>query len=279
MDSPAPAQHAYKLGHSATEVRRLELQARYIGGFTEDILKRARLVSGMRVLDLGCGIGDVSFLAASLVGPMGDVRGIDAAPGAIDIARQRAASAGMTSVHFDVAGVMDFDFSNVDAIIGRLILLHIPDPVQLLARVASTASPGTLVVFHELDMSTARSVPESPLCTKGLRLLIETFRRAGIDPDIGSKLFTLFRQAGLPDPDMLLAARIEGGPDAFAYQYLADTLRTLMPLAQHLGIADADSIDIDTLTTRLRDEIVSLDGVMQPPAYLGAWARVAHSRR
>ena len=276
MNPSVSSTGAYVLGHSDPEVQRLENQARFIGDLTEEVLRRAGLASGMRVLDLGCGTGDVSFLAASLVGPDGSVSGIDQAPGVIDKARERAKQAGLGNVRFDVASVADFELTEpFDAIIGRLILLHLPDPAATLRRLADRAGAGTLFVFHEMDMSTARSVPESPLCAQGTRWIRETFKRAGVETDMGSKLFSTFRRAGLPGPQMLLSARIEGGPDSFAYQYLAEVLRTLLPLAERFGVASADAIGIDTLAARLRDEIVALDGVIQPPAFIGAWARVA----
>ncbi|MEO7156385.1 MAG: hypothetical protein ABI039_02415, partial [Vicinamibacterales bacterium] len=59
----------YVLGHAADELDRLIKQAAFFGDLTEHTLKLAGLAPGMRVLDLGCGAGDVSFLAASLVGP------------------------------------------------------------------------------------------------------------------------------------------------------------------------------------------------------------------
>ncbi|MFM0324411.1 class I SAM-dependent methyltransferase [Caballeronia glebae] len=266
----------YVLGHSDPEVQRLENQARFVADLTDDILRRAGLAPGMRVLDLGCGTGDVSFLAASLVGPGGSVLGIDQASGVIEKARERAHRAGLGHVRFQVASVADFDLGEpVDAIIGRLILLHLPDPVATLRRLAEQAGTGTLFVFHEMDMSTARSLPESPLCAQGLHWIKETFRRAGVETDMGSKLYSTFRRAGLPGPRMLLSARFEGGPDSFAYQYLTEVLRTLLPLAERFGIANADAVGIDTFAERLRDEVVALDGVMQPPAFIGAWTRVA----
>ncbi|SAK65858.1 biotin biosyntehsis-like protein [Caballeronia temeraria] len=274
--NPSPTSAGgYVLGHSDPEVQRLENQARFVADLTEDILRRAGLAPGMRVLDLGCGAGDVSFLAASLVGPNGSVLGIDQAPGIIEKARERARHAGLDNVRFQVASVADFDLAeSVDAIVGRLILLHLPDPAATLRRLAAQAGADTLFVFHEMDMSTARSMPESPLCTQGLHLILETFARAGVETDMGSKLYSTFRRAGLPGPRMLLSARFEGGPDSFAYQYLAEVLRTLLPLAERFGIVKADAVGIDTFAERLRAEIVALDGVMQPPAFIGAWARV-----
>ena len=56
----------YILGHDADELDRLIAQARFFGDLTEEVLRRAGVGPGMRVLDLGCGTGDVSFLAARL---------------------------------------------------------------------------------------------------------------------------------------------------------------------------------------------------------------------
>ncbi|BAN26241.1 class I SAM-dependent methyltransferase [Caballeronia insecticola] len=266
--------NTYVLGHSDPEVQRLENQARFIGDLTDDILRRAGLAPGMRVLDLGCGTGDVSFLAASLVGAGGSVLGIDQAPGAIEKARGRATLAHLDQVRFEVGSVADYQIVEpVDAVVGRLILLHLPDPAATLQRLAAQTKPGTLFVFHEMDMSTARSMPEAPLCAQGMRWIYQTFRRAGVETDMGSKLYTTFRRAGLPDPQMLLSARFEAGPDSFAYQYLTEVLRTLLPLAERSGIASAAEVGIDTFADRLRNEVLALDGVLQPPAFIGAWAR------
>ncbi|MDR5879883.1 class I SAM-dependent methyltransferase [Caballeronia sp. LZ032] len=275
MNSTPSSSTAYVLGHSDPEMERLDHQARFISDLTEDVLRRAGLAPGMRVLDLGCGAGDVSFLAAALVGTNGSVLGIDRSPEIIDKARRRAEHAHLNHVRFEAGSVTDVDIvGEVDAVIGRLILLHLPDPAATLRRLAAQAGSGTLFVFHEMDMSTARSLPEAPLCAQGTRWIIETFRRAGVDTEMGAKLFKTFRQAGLPDPQMLLSARFEGGPDAFTYRYLAEVLRTLLPLAERFGIVDAKAVDIDTFAERLRDQVVALEGVVQPPAFIGAWARL-----
>ena len=62
------AQPAYVLGHSDRELDRLTTQARMFEPFTRQLLLQAGICPGMRVLDVGCGSGDVSFLAAGLVG-------------------------------------------------------------------------------------------------------------------------------------------------------------------------------------------------------------------
>jgi ubiquinone/menaquinone biosynthesis C-methylase UbiE len=67
----------YVLGHSAQELQRLTLQARLLAPITRRLLLAAGVASGMRVLDVGSGMGDVAFLAAELVGPAGHVVGAD----------------------------------------------------------------------------------------------------------------------------------------------------------------------------------------------------------
>ena len=49
---------------------------------------------GMRVIDLGCGVGDVSLWIAWLVGPAGLVVGVDESAEAIDVSERRATVSG-----------------------------------------------------------------------------------------------------------------------------------------------------------------------------------------
>ena len=81
---------AYVLGHSEQELARLERQGALFGVETRDVLRRAGLKTSMRVLDVGCGIGDVSMIAAEIVGPTGSVLAIDNAATALHVARDRA---------------------------------------------------------------------------------------------------------------------------------------------------------------------------------------------
>ena len=89
------------LGHSTRAIRRLMHQAAIPRPFTERLLRGAGIGRGMRVLDLGCGAGDVSLLAAELVGSSGSVVGIDRSPEVIAFARERARSAGLRHVDFE----------------------------------------------------------------------------------------------------------------------------------------------------------------------------------
>ena len=71
------AEPGYQLGSDAAELKRLDLQGRVLAPATRDILTTAGVGRGMRVLDLGSGAGDAAFVATELVGPAGEVVGVD----------------------------------------------------------------------------------------------------------------------------------------------------------------------------------------------------------
>src|SRR5690242_387520 len=124
---------AYVMGHNDRERRRLAVQAAILNPITEQLLRRAGLVPGMSVLDFGCGVGDVSMIAARLVGPSGQVIGLDIDEPSLAIARQRALEQGLTNITFEQTSVVDFrPQTPVDATTGRHILIHMTEPLALL---------------------------------------------------------------------------------------------------------------------------------------------------
>jgi ubiquinone/menaquinone biosynthesis C-methylase UbiE len=80
----------YVLGHSDAELQRLIVQARLLGPITRRYLHEAGSAPVMRVLDVGCGTGEVTFLLAELLGGVGTVVGVDSATPALIEARERA---------------------------------------------------------------------------------------------------------------------------------------------------------------------------------------------
>jgi ubiquinone/menaquinone biosynthesis C-methylase UbiE len=78
--------HNYVLGHSGRELERLRRQAQLVNPITRQYLVEAGIEAGMHVLDVGSGAGDVAFLAAELVGPSGQVVGVDRSPDALALA-------------------------------------------------------------------------------------------------------------------------------------------------------------------------------------------------
>src|SRR6185437_15400640 len=179
MSATSPGS-TYVLGHADAEVQRLLLQGRLYDHYTEHALRLAGLRPGMRVLDIGSGPGDVSFVAARLVGPTGTVLGVDAAPAMVELARARAHEKGLSTVCFiqDAVDGISLD-EPVDAVIGRLILMHLPDPAATLRRLSSFVRPGGVVAFSENDITGAHGVPDTPLFRRVTGGIVRAFEAMG----------------------------------------------------------------------------------------------------
>lgn len=264
-------------GHSGRELERLEIQGAFYEGITRVFLHAAGLARGMRVLDIGCGVGDVSFLAADLVGPRGSVLGVDRAIEPIRAARARAAALGLPHVEFRRAEIGGLRTRRVDALVGRFVLMHQADPARTLRAAAGHVRPNGIVAVLESHMSASvagvHSWPHSPTYHRINRWTVETLRAAGAHPDMGLRLRQVFLEAGLPSPQLWLQARVEGGPDAAIYRYVAESLRSTLPPARRVDVASAGGID--GIERRLREEVTKSGGVLTSPLVVGAWCRLS----
>jgi ubiquinone/menaquinone biosynthesis C-methylase UbiE len=116
-----PAQD-YVLGNGAQEQNRLKLQADILEKWTEGFFRTAGIAPGMRVLDLGCGMGDVSLLAARLVGPTGSVIGIDRDEVIVRKARERVCREGhCANIEVISSDILEFDASSVELDLDTLV--------------------------------------------------------------------------------------------------------------------------------------------------------------
>lgn len=252
----------------------MESQAEVFAEQTEEVLRRAGLRSGMRVLDVGCGVGDVSLIAGRLVGPTGTVLGIDRVGDALNVARRRVAAANLTWVSFDEADISALvSEDEFDAVIGRFILVHLPDPGQALVGLQRFLAPRGVLAFLEMDISAASTTPPLPLFTQCIGWITQLYRRRGGDPDMGCRLYGTFRAIGFT-PQLHGSVRVEGGSTATAYDYLAASIETLTTNLIELGIATAEEIGHD-LAERLRAEAGASDACVVFPRLVGAWANMA----
>jgi ubiquinone/menaquinone biosynthesis C-methylase UbiE len=268
---------SYLFESSSDEYARLTRQAALIAPMTERLFRDAGITPGMRVLDVGSGVGDVALLAARLVGPHGSVVGVDRDGSALQTARARAGTLGLQNLTFIEADVRSADTgTHFDAAVGRLVLGYLADPAEALRAIAERVRPGGIVAFQELDLDPAvpsRSFPEGTLWDQTGRLVIETFTRAGAHVRMGRQLHGSYVAAGLRVPAMREEAIVGGGPGFAGYAWLAGVARGLAPVMASLGIDGAQQLDLDTLAERLRDDAVARGAVVWGPALIGAYAR------
>jgi SAM-dependent methyltransferase len=275
MSTTPSTSGTYVLGHADVEVQRLLLQGRLYDGYTEHALRLAGLRPGMRVLDVGSGPGDVSFVAARLVGPSGSVLGVDAAPDMIELARARAAERRLPAVRFTQAAIDAIALDEpVDAVIGRLILMHLPDPAATLRRLGSFVRPGGVIAFSENDITATRSVPDLPLFGRVTAGIVRAFEAMGLSAQFGTTLHTVFADAGLGAPQLILGTPIGTAADTDILAYAAEVWRLVSPIAQQQGFAIDELADIDEFVPRFREEAKAVNAVITMPPIITACAQV-----
>jgi ubiquinone/menaquinone biosynthesis C-methylase UbiE len=273
----------YVCGHSARELERLEAQGAFFADISRRSLEAAGVVRGMRVLDIGCGVGDLTFLAADLVGREGSVIGIDRATEAIEIADARRRARSLEHVRFTVAEADTLHgVDTVDALVGRFVLMHQADPGHTLRHAASFVRTGGLVSIIESHLAgsvaAVHSHPFSPAYDRVIRSIVQILEAAGAHVDMGPRLHETFVEAGLPAPRLSFEARVDGGPDAATCSYMCDSLRSMLPVGQRCGATPLSMSDVDALEAQLKTELVAGRGVLISPIVVSAACRVTAAR-
>jgi SAM-dependent methyltransferase len=262
----------YALGSSDQEIERLDRQSASIESATRLLLRASGIQPGMRVLDLGTGIGHVAMLIAELVGPEGSVVGIDNNSKLLNVAALRAAT--QPQLRFVEGDVRTWrDAEPFDAIVGRLILFHLADPISVLRHHAAALRAGGLLLALDFDLGAARTEPVLPMVTEIVGWVNAAFVHAGASPAIGTKLTLLLSEAGLADVQGFGVQGYIAPGDPRGPALLGGVVRTLAPQISAAGLATPQQIDINTLDARIAAAVKAAGAVVVPPTLAGAWGR------
>ena len=225
-----------------------------VDAMTERMLDDAGVGPGMRVLDIGCGSGNVSFMIAQRVGATGRVYGVDRDERMLDIARFRQKELGLPHVSFVTGnfGVAGFEDEMFDASVGRRVLMYQSDPVEAVRKLARVLKPGGRLLFHEHDtIQVEKAGPPLPLHDRVRSWLRDMLLAEGADIHMGLHLHTALSESGM------VVEHVRGEANVLtptAHYPVAPILRAALPRLQRHGIASEGEIDIDTLDDRLIEE-------------------------
>jgi arsenite methyltransferase len=148
----------------------LEYQDEWLEGIPESCIESfagtgnpfslGELSSGERVVDVGCGAGIDSLIAAKKVGPDGRVLGVDMTPSMLKKARQAAEEAGLRNVQFreGYAEALPVDDGWADIVISNGVLNLMPDKDAALEVMSRVLKPGGRLQIG--DILVQKAVPE-----------------------------------------------------------------------------------------------------------------------
>jgi len=263
----------YTLGNTEGEHERLIRQAAVLAPFTERFFRDAGIGLGQRVLDVGSGVGDVAMLAAKIVGPAGEVVGVELSSDTIAQARARAAAEGFANLSFTQSDVSELRSAKpFDAVVGRLILQFLPDPRAVLGSLLQLVRTGGIIAFQEVTwVAFLAHASRFPLWCAGASLAREAFRCSGANTEMGFALPQLFQEAGLPAPAPRFDMPIGSGPEFT--RWVPDVLGSLMPLIQKFQLPLEPLGDFNTLPERIHAEVAASRSLVTWFGLVGAFSR------
>src|SRR5262245_44785064 len=263
------AEH-YILATGGKDVKRLRLLHEVYGPGTEALFHRVGLREGLRVVEIGCGSGNIACWVAQQVGPSGSVIGIDVSPQQIEVARKQAQRRDLRNIDFHVADAYAprLPEGSFDLVYCRLVLSHLTRPAAALAAMRSLTRPGGLVVCEEIDIGCWLCDPPATAMTRFFALNGALGERLGEDFCLGASLHRLFREVGFARPEVgtnfVLALRGE------QKRMLGMTFAEFAPELVREGLASQEEIDrvaADLIT--LADDETTLFGF---PLVAQVWA-------
>lgn len=262
----------YILGHSHRELERITFQAKLLNPITHRMLNACGIKQGMQVLDLGCGSGEVSQLAAELVGPTGSVVGIEQNKDALALA-QRHASENMTFINGDFQEI-DLD-QKFDLVIGRAVLIFQKDVNLFLKKAANLVKAGGMLAFHEIDDACYPIHSNSTkLWNKTVTEILLRLKKTCPQYDIAHRFVKEFANAGLDVPALSYEIPTEGGEAKNLCFWAVETLVSLSNECENIIFSDGTEMNSNKLLMLLHDEIRTSETQVQFLGQACAWVKI-----
>ncbi|WP_093225914.1 trans-aconitate 2-methyltransferase [Sphingomonas sp. NFR15] len=228
--------------------------ARFFGGIG--------IAPGARVLDVGCGNGDLSRYVAELAGPSGEIIAIDRSEQALAMARKIDVDARAAPIRYHAVDLSDDlpDLGRFDAIVGRRVLMYLPDATKAVQRLAAMAKPDGILAFQEH----ARAGLPAGLGDLALHRQLydwnwRTVAAEGGDVGLALRLPELMQRLRLS----IKEARCEAillYPDQPSFVPIL--AQAMLPRIVERGIATVEQIDPATLTQRIEHEHRAVGGMI-----------------
>lgn len=189
----------YLHGTSPEEHQRLTLLNDLLN---EASLRELGLRAGERILDVGCGLAQLSRAMARVAGPSGYVLGIDQSAEQLAEATRLAQAAGeeqLVELRQGDAVALPLrreEWGSFETVHARFILEHVPEPMAVVRAMVRAARSGGRIVLQDDDHDVLRLWPEPPGVMELWRAYIQAFARNGNDPHVGRRLVSLLYEAG-----------------------------------------------------------------------------------
>ena len=198
------------------------------------------LKPGLRVLDVGCGPGNISVGLAQAVAP-GELYGIDREQSPVDLARVLAGALQCENATFQVgdAARLPFDDGFFDVVHFHDVLMHIPDTQAALAEATRVLKPGGVIGCREIVSESSFTYPDYGVMGKSWEALEDVITTDGGHPQMGKDLKAQLALAGFTGARITASLEIYSTPEEieFIYGFVSQSFlsRDMTETALHYG--------------------------------------------
>jgi ubiquinone/menaquinone biosynthesis C-methylase UbiE len=204
LESALNGRGDYVLATGDAAANRLRILHNIYGPGARELLLRAGIQRGMSVVDLGCGTGMVTQLLAELVGPTGEVIGVDYSAAQVEQARELL-PADFTNVRFIEASATNTGLPReaFDLVYCRFLLIHLTQPEAALREMHELLKPEGIIACEDGDLTSAGSEPPSKL-QEFSNLFGALGPKWGVDYTLGRRLFHMVLRANFSQAEITM---------------------------------------------------------------------------
>ena len=199
----------------------------YTMGFSEEFLESLKRVTaeaeagfllrylrpGLRLLDVGCGLGTISLGLARAVAP-GEMHGLDMEASQIDLARAGAQAYRVDNAIFHVGDAIDLPFEDgsFDVVSFQNVLMHIPDTQAALTEAKRVLKSGGIIGCREMIVPSSFTYPEFGVIGKAWDMFEDLLSADDAHPQMGKELKGHLVKAGFANIQVTFSSNVFSTP-------------------------------------------------------------------
>jgi ubiquinone/menaquinone biosynthesis C-methylase UbiE len=238
---------------------------------TEQLFMGAGIKPGDKVLDVGCGLGKVTSLISKIVGPTGEVIGIDLNEKNLISAKDNAKNEGLENIKFITSNIDEFSEGDFDAIVGRRVFMYLPDAQKSIKCLTALLKPnGVFAIQEHSKLYPASFGSPMPLHEKISTIIWDYVKHTGADTTIGLKLFSYLTEVGIQVKDIQSKCIIQTPESPYHYGTI---IKVLSKNIIKSGVASAKDLDIENIQQRLQQELISTNTCFTSEVSFCIWGR------